>query len=549
MLPTRLLITTIQGGFIMFKKICFAVLMLFVLTGAAAADGNKLIFSQEAEIPALDPQKSNSSPSFVVGNAVFENLVRTVEGKPTPGAAQSWKISPDGKTITLTMRDSKWSDGKPVTAYDFEYAIKRLLDPNTAAQYAFAAYYIVGAEDYNLGKTKNADKVGVKAKDAKTLVITLINPTPYFLGYLGYNCFAPARKDIVEKYKEKYATTADTVVYNGPFILKEWKHEQRKLFTKNPYYWNKNAVKLDEVEILQISDTNTALSMFENGELDFVDVPANLFQQYSKQGKAKVFYNGATDWMKFNVKPNPKKPWLANKNFRKAVSYAIDREAYCNLSTKGLYVPSERFVLPMMMGVSKKYGAEYPLKFYSAKAQPAEAKKYMAAALKELKIKDPGTITLEYLIQDMEECRLMAEVLQQQLESTLGIKFKIRLVTRKQRADMEQKREYDVVYHGWMPDYDDPMTYLEIWTTNSSQNNSGYASPVYDKLINASLVEKDAKKRMDMMFKAEKTILDDAPLVSLHVRRKAWMANPKMKGMSRPLVGAEYDFVRVSFTK
>ncbi len=533
----------------MFKKMWLALIMLLILTGIASAGGNKLIFSQEAEIPALDPQKSNSSPSFVVGNAVFENLVRTVEGKPTPGVAKSWKISPDGKTITLSLRDSKWSDGKPVTANDFEYAIKRLLDPNTAAEYAFAAYYITGAKDYNLGKTKNADKVGVKATDAKTLVITLENPTPYFLGYLGYNCFAPARKDLVDKYKDKYATTADTVVYNGPFILKEWKHEQRKLFTKNPMYWNKNAVKLDEVEILQISDTNTALSMFENGELDFVDVPANLFQQYSKQGKVKVFYNGATDWMKFNIRPNKEKPWLSNKNFRKAIGYAIDRDAYCKLATKGLYVPSERFVLPLVMGVNKKYAEEYPLKFYPAKADMAKAKKYMAAALKEMNIKDPGSITLEYLIQDMEECRLMSEVLQQQLESTLGIKFKIRLVTRKQRSEMEHKHQYDVVYHGWMPDYDDPMTYLETWTKASSQNNSGYGSPVYDKLIDGAHVEKDATKRMGMMFKAEKTILEDAPLIPLHVRRKAWMASPNMKGMSRPLVGAEYDFVRVSFTK
>lgn len=167
----------------------------------------------------------------------------------------------------------------------------------------------------------------------------------------------------------------------------------------------------------------------------------------------------------------------------------------------------------------------------------------------ELKIKDPSKITVEYLIQDMEECRLMAEVLQQQLESTLGIKFKIRLVTRKQRSELEAKHDYDMVYHGWMPDYDDPMTYMETWTGDSSQNNSGYNSPVYNKLIGSAMTEVNKKKRMDEMFKAEKVLLEDVPLIPLQIRRKAWMANPKMKAMSRPLVGAEYDFVRVYFAK
>ena len=165
----------------------------------------------------------------------------------------------------------------------------------------------------------------------------------------------------------------------------------------------------------------------------------------------------------------------------------------------------------------------------------------------ELNIKKASDITVEYLIQDMEECRLMSEVLQQQIENTLGVKFKIRLVTRKQRTEIEQKHDYDMVYHGWMPDYDDPMTYMEIWLGDSSQNNSGFKSKEFDKYIYGAQKESDPKKRMDMIFKAEKVLLDEAAAIPLQIRRKAWMASPEMKGMSRPLVGAEYDFVRVSF--
>ena len=525
----------------------FLVLLVVLVSAVPLFAAQSLTFRMETEIPALDPQKSNSAPSFTIGYHVFDNLVRVHKGKLMPAAASKWSISPDGKTYTFTLRDAKWSDGKPVTAHDFEYGIKRLLNPQTAAEYAFAAYYIKGAQDYNLGKNKNPNSVGVKATNDKTLVINLTNPTPYFLAYLGYNCFAPAREDLVKKYGETYMTAANKSVFNGPFILKEWKHEQKKNLVKNPNYWNAKNIKLDNVEILVIADPTTTLNMFENGELGFADLPANLYKQYEAKGQARVFYNGATDWMKINVRKNPQKPWLSNADFRRAIGYAIDRESYCNISTKGLYTPSVRYVLPLVHGVKGDYGKEYPLAAYPVKGNIPKAKESLKKALTTLKISDPSKITVEYLIQDLDETRLMSEVIQQQLEKNLGIKVKIKLVTRKQRADMEQKRQYDAVYHGWMPDYDDPMTYMEIWQSDSSQNNSGYGNPQYDKLIRSAMVEKDAKKRMDTIFKAEKILLEDAPIIPLQIRRKAWLKDPRLQGLDRPLIGAEYDFMTASF--
>lgn len=523
----------------------FGIVLLACVSAVAASE--TLTFSMETEIPALDPQKSNASPSFTVISHIFENLVRRFEGRTIPGVASKWETSEDGRTITFHLRDSKWSDGKPVTAYDFEYTIKRLIDPKTAAEYAFAAYYIKGAEDFNKGKTKDASSVGVKAIDDKTLVVTLKEPTPYFVGFLAHGVFAPSRRDVVEKYGEAYATGADKVVYNGPFVLKEWKHEQAKIFEKNPTYWNSKAIKLDRAEIMVIPDTATALNMFENGEFDLVDVPSNLFKMYRDQGKAKLFYNGALDWIRVNVAKNPDRPWLSNKNFRKAMAWAIDRESYTATSTKGLYTPAFRFILPIVQGVKEQYGKEHPLPFYTPKGDAKKAKMYLDSALKELKLSKPSEITVEYLIQDQEETRLMAETLQQQIQKNLGINFKIRLVTRKQRAQLEQAKNYELVYSGWMPDYDDPMTYEEIWLSDSSHNTTSYASPEYDKLVKGAMLEKNPTKRMKMIFEAEKRILDDAPLIPLQMRRKAWMINPKLKNFSRPLVGAEYDFAFAYF--
>jgi oligopeptide transport system substrate-binding protein len=535
----------IRFAFLAILLALFAALPVLSTSPAIAAQ-NSLTFSFETEIPSLDPQKSNAAPSFTVESHVFENLVRRTRGETIPGAAESWDVSEDGLTITFHLRDSKWSDGKPVTAQDFEFAFLRLLDPKTAAEYAFALYYLVGAEDYNLGKTADPSNVGVKAADDRTLVLTLKSPTPYFVGFLGHPSFAPVRKDIIDKFGESYATDADKAVYNGPFVLSDWKHEQTMVFTKNPNYWNAGAVKLERAEIMIIPDTATALSMFENDEFDIVDIPPNLYKMYQEQGKAKVFFNGALDWMKFNLRPNPQKPWLTNKNFRKAVGWAINRDSYTLASTKGLYVPALRFILPIVQGVNGAYGQEYPLDFYTPKGDAAIARKFLADALSELKLK-ASDITIEYLIQDQEETRLMAEALQQQIQNALGINVRIKLVTRMQRAQLEANGGFDTVYSGWMPDYDDPMSYEEIWLSDVSHNSAKYTSAEYDRYVRGAMAEKDAKKRMDMIFEAEKQILEDAPLVPLQLRRKAWMSKPNLKDFHRPLIGAEYDFAFAYF--
>jgi oligopeptide transport system substrate-binding protein len=526
--------------------ITFIAALSILPASSVQAAQNSLTFSFETEIPSLDPQKSNAAPSFTVESHVFENLVRRYAGKTIPGAAESWDVSEDGLTITFHLRESKWSDGAPVTAHDFEFAFLRLLDPKTAAEYAFALYYLVGAEDYNLGKTPDSSNVGVKAADDKTLVLTLKSPTPYFIGFLGHSSLAPVRKDIIDKFGELFATDADKAVYNGPFVLSEWKHEQTMVFTKNPNFWNEGAVKLERAEIMIIPDTATALSMFENDEFDIVDIPSNLYKMYEDQGKAKVFFNGALDWMKFNLRPDPQKPWLTNKNFRKAVGWAIDRESYTIASTKGLYSPALRFILPIVQGVDEAYGQEYPLDFYSPKGDAGKAKEFLATALSELKL-NASDITMEYLIQDQEETRLMAEALQQQIQDVLGINVKIKLVTRMQRTQLEANGGFDTVYSGWMPDYDDPMSYEEIWLSDVSHNSAKYDSAEYDKFVRGAMAEKDAKKRMDMIFEAEKQILDDAPLVPLQLRRKAWMLKPNLKDFHRPLIGAEYDFAFAYF--
>ncbi len=519
-----------------------ALVTSFALAGSAPAKAREFTFSMGYEVPGLDPQKANSIPSMVIAIHVLEGLVRVHDGKVLPGMAESWEISPDGLVYTFHLRDAKWSDGKPVTAYDFEYSLRRLLDPATAAEYAFAAYGIVNGKAFNKGEITDPKLIGAKALDEKTFEIRLEEPMDYLLGYLQLMCFLPSRQDVIEKEKDAFATTADRMVYNGPFTLKEWKLEQVMVLEKNPLYWNGETVQLDRVTIHQVYEQNTALSLFESGELDMVDIPANLYANYAATGKAQVSLTGADDWIKVNVRPNPEKPWLADKDFRKALAWAIDRGEYLKIATKGLYIPNLRYVLPMVAGVEKHYAEEYPLEFYTEKADPEKARAHLKTAMERLGIDDAGKISVTYLIQDQEECRLMAEALQDQIQRTLGIKFNVQLVTRKQRYLMEGQADYDLVYSGWGPDFDDPLTYVEIWGSDVSHNTSGWGNKTFDELVASSRRETDHRKRLDLLFEAEKILLEEAPMIPLQLRRRAWMTQPGVKGIVRPFVGADLDF-------
>jgi oligopeptide transport system substrate-binding protein len=530
--------------------VIFLGLLAFLgLAISAPAAQREFTFSMAYEIPGLDPQKANSIPSAVVGTHILEGLVRVHDGKVLPGMAESWEISEDGLVYTFHLRDALWSDGKPVTAHDFEYSFRRLLDPATAAEYAFAAYGIENGKAFNKGEITDPSLVGVKALDAKTFEIRLVEPMDYLLGYLQLMCFLPTRQDVVEHEKDAFATGAEHMVYNGPFVIKEWKHEQSMILEKNPRYWNSDAIKLDRAVIHQVYEQNTALNLFESGELDMVDIPSNLYEKYAAEGKAKVSLTGADDWIKVNVRPDPKRPWLADKDFRKALAWAIDREEYLKIATKGLYIPNLRYVLPIVAGVEKHYAEEYPLEYYTAKADPEKAKAHLKAAMDRLGIDDPAKISVTYLIQDQEECRLMAEALQDQIQRTLGITFNVQIVTRKQRFLQEGQADYELVYSGWGPDFDDPLTYIEIWGSDISHNNSGWGSKKFDDIVAASRKETDRGKRLALLFEAEKILLDEAPMIPLQLRRRAWMTQPGVSGIVRPFIGADLDFVYATVEK
>lgn len=501
-----------------------------------------LTYSVVTDMPTLDNTLTNSVPSMTVVSHLQEGLVRLHNGKVQPGLAEDWKVSDDGLVYTFTLRDAKWSDGKAISANDFVYALQRLVDPATASPYSFIAEPVKNSMKITAGEMPVTD-LGVKAVDEKTLEITVEQPTPYFLGMLNMPHYYPARQDFIEQYGKEYSADADKLLYCGPFVLKEWRHEDRLILEKNPNYWDADKVKLDEVNILVVSDPKTALAMYENGELDFVDVPSDVVKDYPD---VQTYYDGADDFLKLNMAEGQ---LLANKNLRLALNYAINRQDYIDITTGGVFDAGTRYVLPVVSGVDKKYGEEYPLEAFPKTGDATLAKEYLDKALTELNLTSPDQIEIEFLTTDTDNSRIQAEVLQDQMQRNLGIKINIRQVPYKQRLEMESKREFQMVFTGWAPDYDDPYTYLGLFLSDGSYNHGQYNNPNYDKLIHDSVVEKDPKTRMTLLADAEKLLLEDAAIVPLQMRRVAWLKNPKLEGLVKSYVGPREDYIYASFSE
>jgi len=510
-----------------------------------SAQGPKVLrYALGADVPTLDPQLMNSIPSTTVGYHIYEGLMRNHVGEVMPGLAEKYEISEDGKTYTFHLRDAKWSDGQPIKAQDFEYALQRLVDPATASDYSFLVTSVIkNAGEINSGKMP-VDQLGVKAVDEKTLTIELNNPTGYFLSMLSMSQLCPTRKDLVEKYGKDFSIDGDKNVYSGPFVVKEWKKEDRLILVKNPNYWAADKIKLDEVNILTVADPMTAVAMYEKGELDFVNVPAEVLENY--KDKVQYYYDGANDFIKMNLDGTSE---LKSKDLRLAINYAINRADYILLSSQNLYEPNTRYVLPQVNGVKGEYGKEYPYEAFPVKGDAAKAKEHLEKAMKELGVTDPAKIELELLTTDAERARIEVEVLQNQIQTALGVTVNIRQVPYKQRLKMEKDHEFEMVITGWVPDYSDPMTYLELWPTNSPYNHGKYSSAAYDKLISDAVNSADPKARMDLLFNAEKTLLEDGAIVPLQLRRNAMLMNPKVKGFATYFVGLNYDYMFADIEK
>ena len=496
-------------------------------------------YSTSTEPTTLDPTKSNSIPDNEVQHALTESLVRNTGGEVYPGVAESWEVSEDGLTYTFHLNpDAKWSDGEQITAQDFVYSWQRLMNPDTAAPYAFIGEYIKNGLAVEKGEM-DPSQLGVVAQDDTTLVVTLERPTVYFLSMIGAQAqFAPLRQDIVEEYGSDFAADYEKNVYSGPYVLTK-SSDNQWFFEPNEEYWDRDSIKMDRVELNYVQNPDTAVAMYEDGELDYVQLPSASISAY--EGKDNTFLNGNVDYFYFNVGGDC--PELANKNMRLALNYALDRNKYNQLVNSGYYKPSTGLVFSGLTGIESTYGEESTLEGYPLDGDDAKAKEYLNAALSELGYSDPSEVTLTLTTTDTESAKKQAEVCQEVWNKTLGINIEIEQITYAECLSRQQSGDFEIVWAGWGSDYDDPYSYLELFMSSSAYNYSGFQNDEYDALMTATQTEIDAAKRMNMMHQAEQILIDEGAFLPQAEREIHYLLNENVKDVTFFYCSVNIDWV------
>ncbi len=486
--------------------------------------------NNSSEPGSLDPALAQGTHESWVLENVFEGLMTFNEkGELVEGMAEKYEVSEDGLTYKFYIReDAKWTNGDPVTAHDFEYSWKRVLDPKTASYYASILYPIKGAEAFNTGEG-SADDVGVKALDDKTLEVTLENPTAYFLELTAFYTYFPVNKNVVESNPD-WAKDPSTYVSNGPFKLVEWKHNDQIVLEKNENYYNADKIKLDGIDFDIIEDQNTAWQKYEGGEYDIlVDVPTSVVAQLRAQNDPQLNIGFQVGTYYYNV--NPKFKPFNNVKVRKALSMALDREVITEKITQGGQIPAYGVVPPGMEDENGKDFREVQGDLF--KYDPEEAKKLFEEGLKEegMTVEDFNKQKFVLLFNTSESHRKIAQAAQEMWRNNLGIEIGLENVEFQVKLDREKAGDYHISRAGWIGDFMDPITFLDLWWSKSEFNDVKYNNPEYDKLIETAKKSNDKATRMKALKEAEKMVMEDMAVIPVYFYTQPYTVKSNVKGI------------------
>ncbi|MHB0802841.1 peptide ABC transporter substrate-binding protein [Bacillus thuringiensis] len=500
--------------------------------------------TESQEIPSLDTSKSTDTLGAQILGNIMEGLYRLDKNNnPIPAVAESHTISEDGKTYTFKLRkDAQWSNGDPVTAKNFVYAWQRLLDKNTAAEHAFIAYYIKSAKAINKGE-KSTTELGAKAIDDYTLEVELEKPVPYFLNLVAFPPYYPLHEKFVKEKGNKYGLEANTTVYNGPFVMSSWKHEQGWQLKKNEKYWDAKTVKLEEINYSVVKDIATKVNLYDTGSIDFTPLSGEFVDKYkSNKDEYGEYAEASTSFLRLNQKRNGQDTPLKVQKLREAIALSIDKKGLANVILNNGSKATDQLV-PKGLATGPE-GEDYQDTFKNGlKYDPQKGAVAWEAAKKELK-KDQ--VTIELLSSDDGTAKKIAEYVKDQIEKNLkGVTINIKMQPFKQKLKLESAQDYEISYAGWSPAYADPMTFISMFESKSPYNHMGYANHKYDELIEKADNEfiGDAKKRWETLGQAEKLLLEeDAGLIPLYQLGRAYVRKSNVKGIVKHNISPEYSF-------
>jgi len=534
---------------------------------SAKAVAQEVTYNLGTEPQAIDPAITTGIPEANIELQVFDGLTRIDRNNmPQPAIAKSWTISTDRKTYMFTLRDAYWTNGTPVTAYDFEYAWKRALSPEIASEYAYQLYYVYGGEAFNMSikvgskyyvqavdakgnplTKKEGDKdvavpdmkkeidpsknIGVKALNAKTLKVYLQVPTVYFLNLTAFPTLMPVCKAVVSK-NDKWAADVKTCVTNGPFKLIEWSHNEKMIFVKNPTYWDKDKVKLTKITYYMVEDESTALAMFQSGQLDAArDVPISELPKLVASGDAQILPYLGTYYYLVNVTKKP----FSDVRVRKALLLAINRKGITQSITQGGEVPALGYV---PYGIADALpGSDFRTasqeKFY-ADNDIATAKALLAAAGYP---NGKGFPAFAILYNTSNRHKSIAEAIQQMWKKNLGITCTLKSEEWGVYLDDRSNLNYSVCRAGWIGDYMDPNTFLDMWVTGGGNNDTGWSNKSYDALIAKAKATLDPKARMAALHAAEKILMTDMPILPIYYYTNPVLLSKSIKNFYQSTLG------------
>lgn len=482
-----------------------------------------------AEPKTLDPTLNSLNAVSCYILHAFEGLTKIDSNNNVQeGMAIKWDISDDGLTYTFHLRtNALWSDGKNVTAKDFEYSWKRSVDPNVAAEYAYMMEIVKNAKEINEG-TMNYNELAVKAIDDYTFQVTLVNPLPYFLEFIASTgIFMPLREDIINSYGDEWTLNPETYIGNGPYTMTERLIDEKIVFSANKYYYNPNEQIPKKINFILMSNPNTAMSGIKNSSIHFSALEPPSAEIESLKANNSIAENNAigTYYIELNITNDA----LKDKRVRQALSLAIDRNYLVLNVTKGGQIPAEAFVAPTVRGSNSTFRIENQEyinnKTYLANVE--KAKMLMSEAgypngknfpVLELKV-SPGIYVL------------LGETIQQMWKDNLNIDITILQeefpITLQSLID----KDYEMVRMSWTGDYNDPMTMLEIMSSYSGINHTGFSNSNYDNFINIAKTSADNNVRMNAMKEAEAILMEEMPIIPLYYKTDSLMISPKLKNV------------------
>jgi oligopeptide transport system substrate-binding protein len=497
------------------------------------------VFLRE-EPPQLNSSLSTDQVSGSVLGHVVEGLLRYDENnRLAPAVAERWELREHGATFWL-REDALWSDGKPVTAHDFVFGWQTGLDPANASEYAFILYAIKNGEAINKGEMPVAS-LGARAIDDHTLEVDFERPLAYFDKLVAFSTYAPIREDFYKAMDGAYGADAAKLLYNGPFVISSWVHGASLKMDRNPLYWDKGRAKLETIDFAYItSDANATINLFKDNKIAYASLQAeNLNNAMELRWQINRFMDGSVFYIEFNHREG--RP-TANHHLRKALQLATDSAELVYKVTKlPGYLPGESLFPVWLKGVDGFLREEYPANYPSMDIE--KARWHLEQAKKELGVDEFPPLVL--LSGDNPISSIQSEYYQQVFKKHLGLDIKIDKQIFKQRLAKMLSGDFDMVLAGWGPDYDDPLTFGDLFASWNLNNRGRYSNPELDKWVRVAQNEQDTNARMDAFGEIQRILIDDAVILPNYERGVTFVTHPQMKGMVRRAVGPDPDFTNV----